>query len=72
MYTIGTQYLPHGKHATVCTVTDIHTTHNSKGEQVNLRYVASHQFCGQTVTEQDVCAVTVARGIARLADNATV
>jgi len=69
MHAIGTQYMPHGKHATVCTVTDIHTTYNSKGEQVRIRYETSHQFCGQPVTERDVCDATIARGIARLSDS---
>ena len=70
MYTIGTQYLSHGKHPLLCTVTDILTTYNSKGEQVRLRYETSHEFCGQTVTETDVNAVTIARGIMRLTEKA--
>ena len=72
MYTIGTQYLSHGKHPLLCTVTDIFTTYNSKGFQVKLRYETSHEFCGQTGIETDVNAVTIARGIMRLADKATV
>lgn len=66
IYEIGTQFKPVGKHTQVCTVTDILTTYNSKGELVNTRYMASHEFCGQTVTETNIVAATIARGIFNL------
>jgi hypothetical protein len=61
-YKIGTKYTPKGKNY-VCTVTDILKTYNSKIQLVRIRYVSSHEFMGQTVTEYDVCGVTIARGL---------
>lgn len=62
-YPIGTVFKTRGKHPLTCTVVDHLTTTNSKGEVVRERYVATHQFCGQTVEDQDVVAVTIARGL---------
>lgn len=63
-FKIGTTYKPIGrKHASVCTIVDIHTTTNAAGEIVRIRYVASHEFCGQTVFEYDVGDTTIARGL---------
>lgn len=62
-FPIGTQYLPRRKHAQVCTVIDQLTTTNSAGEIVATRYVTSHQFCGQTVTDCDVVDPTIAMGL---------
>ena len=62
-YAIGTQYTPNGKVKRLCTVTDILKTYNSKGELVRTRYVATHDFCGQLVTDYDVVAPTIGRGI---------
>lgn len=59
----GTKFKTRGKHSRVCTVTDILTTRNYAGEVVRIAYVATHEFCGQTVTDHDVCEVTVARGL---------
>lgn len=61
-YPIGTQFRQ-GRHATLCTVTDIWTTRNAAGEVVKTRYVATHLFCGQVVTDRDVVAVTIAKGL---------
>ena len=63
MYAIGTKFMTRGKYPKQCTVTDIHTTTNLAGDVVKVRYVATHEFCGQTVTDADVCAVTIARGL---------
>jgi hypothetical protein len=60
---IGTKFTPIGKHATECTVTDMLTTRNLAGEIVAIRYVATHIFMGQTVTNRDIAAATIARGI---------
>lgn len=63
-YGIGTVFTPVGrKTKNVCTVTDILTTRNTAGEVVKIRYVATHDFCGQTVTDHDVLEVTIARGL---------
>lgn len=64
-FPIGTQYKTLGKHPVLCTVTDHLTTTNSKGEVVNQRYVTSHEFCGQTVSETNVVAPTIARGLTK-------
>lgn len=65
-YAIGTRYLSSGKHPRLCTVVDVLTTTNHAGDVVKLRYAATHEFCGQLVTDRDVCAVTIAKGIAAL------
>ena len=65
-YEIGTQFKPVGKHTPICTVTDILHTYNSKGDLINIRYEASHTFCGQTVTQTNIVAATIARGIFNL------
>jgi hypothetical protein len=55
--TLGTQYLDRNKR--VCIVTDIWKTFNSAGELVQTRYVCTHSFMRQAVSEHDVCAVTI-------------
>lgn len=62
-YPIGTKFMTRGKHPAECTVTDVWKTYNAAGELVQTRYVATHVFCGQTVTERDIVAVTIARGL---------
>ncbi len=64
-YSIGQQFTTRGKHPQVCTIVDIWTTLNSAGKPVKLRYVATHQFMGQTITDYDVLETTIAMGIAR-------
>jgi len=61
-FPIGTQFYGGNKRKDVCTVTDILKTYNSAGELVSVRYMAIHQFCGQTIVDRDVVAVTIARG----------
>lgn len=58
---IGQTYLGHNKR--VCTVVDVWKTYNVAGELIRTRYVCSHEFCGQTVTERDVLAITIQRGM---------
>ncbi len=65
-YTIGTQYKSAGKRPHICTVTDIWRVYNHYDELVKVRYVATHQFMGQTVTDYDVCETTIARGKAAM------
>lgn len=62
-FAIGTKYRPVRKHSYDCIVIDILTTTNSKGEVVKIRYVAEHEFCGQTVVDSDVCDSTIARAL---------
>lgn len=62
-YPIGQQYKTRGKHPASCTVVDIHRTYNNAGELVKLRYVSTHEFMGQTLTDYEVVDATIARGI---------
>lgn len=62
-YPIGTQYQSRGKHPRLCTVKDVWKTYNAAGELVQIRYVTTHEFLGQIVTEYDVVAVTIARNL---------
>ena len=63
IYEIGTEFMSGGKHPRKCVVTDILKTYNSKNELVKIRYIATHEFLGQTVTDYDVIAVTIAKGL---------
>lgn len=60
-FTIGQQFKPVGKDY-ICTIVDILKTYNSKNELVKIRYVATHIFSGQLVTDYDVLDSTIARG----------
>lgn len=53
-YEIGQQYWSRGKHPRLCTVVDILRTYNSAGDLLFIRYVATHEFMGQTVINGDV------------------
>lgn len=61
-FAIGTRYLTRGKAPRLCTVTDVLRTYNSANELVRLRYVATHEFMGQTMTDGDVCDAAIAMG----------
>lgn len=63
VYQIGTQFKTRGKVSRLCTVIDVLYTFNSRGELVSIRYVASHEFMGQTVLDRDVVATTIAMGL---------
>jgi len=65
-FNIGQEYHSSGKFTTLCKIVDIHTTYNSAGECVKLRYVAEHPLMGQDVTDYDVTENSVAIGIARM------
>lgn len=62
-FAVGTLYIPIGKAGNLCTVTDFLVTYNLAGDVVQTRYVSTHQFCGQTVTNRDVVETTIARGL---------
>lgn len=62
-YPIGTRYWTRGQHPRLCTVIDIWRTYNNANELVRVRYVTEHEIAGQTVTEHDVVATTIARGM---------
>jgi hypothetical protein len=61
MIAIGTKYK--NRKGQTCTVTDIHTTTNTAGEVVRVRYVAAHEFCGQNITERDIPETTILRAL---------
>ena len=63
---IGTKFIKQRgkvKNDRIETVTDILKTYNLAGELVKTRYVATHDFLGQTVTDSDVCLVTIVKGL---------
>lgn len=62
-FDIGTRFYTSGKYKKLCIVRDIWTTTNAAGDIVKIRYVATHDFCGQTVTDCDVVDATIARGV---------
>jgi len=61
-YPIGTLFKTRGKFPKLCQVVDIFKTYNSKGELVRTRYVATHEFCGQIVTDYEVVKTAIAMG----------
>ena len=64
MISMGTQFTKRGdKQKKVYTVVDRWVTTNQAGEVVQVRYVAEHEFCGQTVTARDIVATTIKMGL---------
>jgi len=63
-FPIGTKYMTRGKVKRECTVVDIHSTFNVSGEMVKFRYVSTHIFAGQLITDYDVPQASISRGIA--------
>ena len=61
----GTVCKTRGKHPRTCTVKDVHTTYNLAGEVVAIRYLATHEFMGQTVVTRDVVETTIAMGLVK-------
>lgn len=62
-FAIGTQYISRGKAKNLCTVVDIHKTYNNAGDLVKMRYVATHDFLGQIVTDYDVCDTSISMAL---------
>ena len=62
-FCIGQQFWTRGKNPRLCTIDDIHLTYRSDGKLVKVRYVASHEFAGQKVTDTDVVGATIAMGL---------
>lgn len=65
-YPIGTTFKTSGKNPQTCTVTDIYRTKNHKNELIKVRYAATHEFCGQTVTDGDVLHTTISKGLIQI------
>jgi len=62
-FPIGTKFKTRHNNPRQCEVVDILKTYNSQGELVAIRYVAKHDFLGQTVTDSDVVETTIAMGL---------
>lgn len=62
-YQIGQVFWSRGKAPRRCTVTDILTTRNAAGQIVSIRYVATHELCGQIVTDSNVVETTIAMAL---------
>lgn len=62
-FRIGQMYKTRGKVPRECLIIDVLKTFNSRGELVKIRYVSSHAFMGQVVTDSDVVEATIARGL---------
>lgn len=62
-FAIGTQFKSRGRHARICTVTDIFKTFNAAGELVKIVYQAEHEFMGQKVVNSEVPDTTIALGL---------
>jgi len=60
---IGQKYRTRDKHPRICTVTDILRTYNNAGQLVSVAYVTQHEFAGQTITDYNVPAATINRGM---------
>ena len=66
MIEIGTKFIRIGsKNGRVETVVDVWTTRDMAGEVVCVRYVCEHEFLGQKITDIDVCATTILRGVVK-------
>lgn len=61
-FPIGTQFKSRERFPRTCTVIDILKTYNSDGHLVSVRYVATHEFSGQLVTDRDVVETTIKMG----------
>ena len=61
----GTTFKTMGKNPNLCTVVDIHYTYNLQGELVKKRYIATHQFMGQTV-KGEYPVVSIQRGLVEI------
>jgi hypothetical protein len=68
-FPVGTKFVRIGKKTSAAeTVVDFHVTRNLAGEIVKERYVTTREFCGQEITDNDVCETTIARGVYRATD----
>lgn len=62
-FPVGTRFRTSGRYPRECVVIDYLVTRNLAGAIVATRYVATHEFAGQTVTDSDVIETTIARGL---------
>jgi len=64
-YPIGTKFFSRGKSQNLCTVVDVLRTYNSAEDLVRVRYVCTHEFMGQTVTDYDVPETSITMALAQ-------
>lgn len=62
-FPIGQSFKTRGKGQRYCRVVDILKTYNCAGTLVKVRYVAEHEFMGQTIRDEDVCETTISMGL---------
>lgn len=62
-FKVGETYIDRNKR--LCTIQDILTTTNLSGEITSIRYVATHDFLGQSVRDSDVVETTIVMAKAR-------
>lgn len=67
-YPIGTKFMSGGKYPYECTVVDILKTYNSKNELVRIGYEATHEFLGQIITDHNLPAASIGRGLIKLGE----
>ena len=65
-FQVGTKWLSGGKVPHLCTVIDFLVTRNLSGEVVREDYLSQHDLIGPVLHTD--CAVTIARGVARLTE----
>jgi len=61
-FKVGQKFKTRHKRPRFCIVTDVLKTYDSKGELVEIRYVAEHTFMGQIITDRNVVDTTIAIG----------
>lgn len=62
-FKVGETYIDRNKR--LCTIQDILTTTNLAGDICSVRYVSTHEFCGQIVSDKDVVETTIVMAKAR-------
>ena len=63
-YGVGTNFIRKSgkrKNKQVETITDVYRTYNNANELIKIRYVATHEFIGNTITDYDVLETTISR-----------
>jgi hypothetical protein len=63
-FAIGTTFKTRGKAQKTCTVVDYYITRNMSGEVVKTRYIAEHEFMGQTLRDEYV-ETSIAMGLVK-------
>jgi hypothetical protein len=62
---IGVQYMTRGKSPRLCTVVDEHTTYASNGSIYKVRWVSTHEFMGQLMTNYDVVRTSIVMNLVK-------